>query len=234
MDVSVAHLLGQARERFANQDYYGAAHLLEEIVAAGRAFADVHHLLGLSRSLLGQHERAVDEFDRALALNPRYIEAHIHRGIALSELGRVEEAETAFRQAAAHDRSAGPGFSRHVAAQLANQHAALGDAYAEAGALAEAVAQYVRAVELGPDFHDLRYRLARLMLEKGNALDAREHLERIVAANPDFVDARAALGLALYLAGDPEGARQQWSGVLARRPGHTRAAAYLSMLGRMS
>ncbi len=234
MDVSVAHLLGQARERFANQDYYGAAHLLEEIVGSGRAFADVHHLLGLCRSLLGQHERALEEFDRALALNPRYIEAHIHRGIALSELGRADEAETAFRHAAAHDRPTAVGFSRHVAAQLANQHAALGEAYAEAGALGEAVSQYTRAVELGPDFHDVRYRLARMLLERGSALDAREHLERIVAANPDFVDARAALGLALYLAGDPDGARQQWAAVVERRPGHTRATAYLSMLGRMA
>jgi tetratricopeptide (TPR) repeat protein len=234
MDVSVAHLLGQARERFANQDYYGAAHLLEEIVGSGCAFADVHHLLGLCRSLLGQHERAVEEFDRALALNPRYIEAHIHRGIALSELGRPVEAEASFRQAAAHDRPTAVGFSRHVAAQLANQHAALGEAYAEAGALGEAVTQYTRAVELGPDFHDVRYRLARMLLERGSALDAREHLERIVAANPEFVDARAALGLALYLAGDPDGARQQWAAVVERRPGHTRATAYLSMLGRMA
>ena len=142
MDVSVAHLLGQARERFANQDYYGAAHLLEEIVSSGRAFADVHHLLGLCRSLLGQRERAIDEFDRALALNPRYIEAHIHRGIALTELGRVDEAEASFRQAANHDRPTSTGFSRHVASQLANLHAGLGEAYAEAGAMTDAVAQY--------------------------------------------------------------------------------------------
>jgi len=234
MDVSVAHLLGQARERFANQDYYGAAHLLEEIVGSGRAFADVHHLLGLCRSLIGQRERAVEEFDRALALNPRYIEAHIHRGIALTELGRVAEAEASFQQAANHDRPTGAGFSRHVAAQLANLHAGLGEAYAEAGALSDAVAQYTRSVELGPDFHDVRYRLARLLLEGGNALEAREHLERIVAANPEFVDARAALGLALYMAGDPEGAKGQWSLVLQRRPGHARATAYLSMLGRMA
>ena len=39
-------LLTRARERFAVQDYYGAVHLLEEIVDGGRAFADVHHLLG--------------------------------------------------------------------------------------------------------------------------------------------------------------------------------------------
>ncbi|HEX9894351.1 MAG TPA: tetratricopeptide repeat protein [Gemmatimonadales bacterium] len=234
MDVSVAHLLGQARERFANQDYYGAGHLLEEIIGSGRAFADVHHLLGLCRSLLGQHERAIEEFDRALALNPRYIEAHIHRGIALSELGRTEAADAAFRQAAENDQPTETGFSRHVAAQLANQHAGLGEAYAEAGALSEAVTQYARAVELGPDFHDVRYRLARLLLERGNALEARVHLEQIVAANPEFVDARAALGLAHYMGGDPQAARLEWRAVLERRPGHARATAYLSMLGRMA
>lgn len=194
----------------------------------------MHHLLGLCRSLLGQHERALEEFDRALALNPRYIEAHIHRGIALSELGRVADAETAFRQAASHDRPTGVGFSRHVAAQLANLHAGLGEAYAEAGALNDAIVQYSRSVELGPDFHDVRYRLARLLLERGNALEAREHLERIVVSNPQFVDARAALGLALYLAGDPDGAKVQWAAVLQHRPGHARATAYLSMLGRMA
>jgi tetratricopeptide (TPR) repeat protein len=234
MHVSVDHLLTQARERFGNQDYYGAAHLLEEIVAGGHAFADVHHLLGLCRSLLGQHERALAEFDQALALNPRYIEAHIHRGIILSELGLPAEAEAAFRSAARYDVPTATGFSRHVAARLANLHAAVADAYAEAGAMAEAVAEMERAVELGPAFHDIRYRLARLHLERGNALAAAEHLEQIVTDHPDFLDARAALGLARYLAGDPDGARTQWAEVLARRPDHARAAAYLALLGRAS
>lgn len=234
MHVSVDHLLTQSRERFGNQDYYGAAHLLEEIVAGGHAFADVHHLLGLCRSLLGQHERALNEFDLALGLNPRYIEAHIHRGIVLSELGRPEEAEAAFRSAASFDVPTATGFSRHVAARLANLHAAVADAYAEAGALPDAVAEMERAVELGPAFHDIRYRLARLLLEQGNALGAGDHLEQIVSDHPNFLDARAALGLARYLAGDPDGARAQWAEVLARRPDHARAAAYLALLGRAS
>jgi hypothetical protein len=63
MQVSSDHLLNQARERFAVQDYYGAAHLLQDLVASGRSFADVHHLLGLALALLGQKDRALAEFD---------------------------------------------------------------------------------------------------------------------------------------------------------------------------
>ena len=53
--------LDRARERFAVQDYYGTVHLLEEIVATGRAFADVHHLLGVSLVLVKSWERGARE-----------------------------------------------------------------------------------------------------------------------------------------------------------------------------
>src|SRR5207237_9756941 len=95
MDVSPEHLVEQARERFELQDYYGAIHLLEEVVASGRAFADAHHLLGLSYSLVGQQEQAVAQLDRALALNARYIEALIDRAIVLNELARGAEGDGA-------------------------------------------------------------------------------------------------------------------------------------------
>ena len=226
-------LLGQARERFAAQDYYGAAHLLEEVIASGRSFADAHHLLGLSHALLGQRDRALAEFERALSLNPGYIEANIHRGILLNELGRTQEAEAAFRQATAHGQPSVKGFSRPVASRLANLHAELGEAYSETGALTEAIAEFRRAVELGPAFHDLRYRLARLLLEAGRPLEAREELERILEGHPDFLDALASLGLAHYLAGDAAQARTVWARCQAHRPSNARVEAYLAMAGRL-
>src|SRR5256885_504297 len=57
MEVSPERLVEQANERFQLQDYYGAIHLLEEVVGTGREFADAHHLLGLSYSLAGQADR---------------------------------------------------------------------------------------------------------------------------------------------------------------------------------
>jgi tetratricopeptide (TPR) repeat protein len=232
MRISDEPLINQARERFALQDYYGAIHLLEEVVESGRSFADVYHLLGLCYALLGQPHRALEHFASALELNPRYIEAHIHRGVLLNDLGRTGEAEDAFRQAAQHNERLPSGYPAHVAANLANHHALLAAAYAEHGAFTEAIAQYRRAVELGPAFADLRYRLARALLEAGDVLSAREELERVARERPNFVDALASLGLARYLSGDAAGAQQVWKEVLLARPKHARVEAYLAMLER--
>jgi tetratricopeptide (TPR) repeat protein len=232
MRISDEPLINQARERFALQDYYGAIHLLQEIVESGRSFADCHHLLGLCYALLGQSQRALEHFGQALELNPRYIEAHIHRGILLNDLGRTEEATEAFRQAAAHNTAHPGGYPAHVAASLANHHALLAAAYAESGALPEAIEQYRRAVELGPGFADLRYKLARALLEAGEVLAAREELERVVGDRPNFVDALASLGLARYLSGDVVGAQAIWRECLLARPKNARVEAYLSMLER--
>src|SRR5258705_6348394 len=232
MDVSPEHLVEQANERFQLQDYYGAIHLLEEVIATGRAFADAHHLLGLSLSLAGQQDKALEQLDRALALNPNYIEALIHRALVLNELGREEEANAVLRRARQVTTERRGGFHGHVAAKLANQHAALGNAYYEPGGLNQAVAQYEAALELGPGFHDVRYKLGRVLLEAGRALDAHEHFQTIVRERPSFLDAAAMLGLACYLAGDGLAARTVWEELRARRPEDPRVEAYLALLSR--
>src|SRR5439155_27343686 len=124
------------------------------------------------------------------------------------------------------------GLPAHVAAKLANQHAALGDAYLEAGALPQAIDQYQTALALGPTFHDLRYKLGRMLLQGGQALQAREQFEIIVRHRPAYLDAAAMLGLACYLAGDGLAARAMWEDCRERRPEDPRVEAYLAMLAR--
>src|SRR3989442_163529 len=196
MDVSPEHMVEQARERFQLQDYYGAIHFLEEVIASGRAFADAHHLPGLSLSLVGQPEPALAQLDRALHLNPHYVEALIHRAIVLNELGRETEADQAFRRAGQFAAERRQGFPGHVAAKLANQHAALGEAYLEAGGLAQAIAQYETALALGPSFHDLRYKLGRILLQAGRAPHPPGQVETNVRQPPAHPDAAAMPGLA--------------------------------------
>lgn len=232
MNVAPEHLVEQARERFGLQDYYGCIHLLEDVIESGRGFADAHQLLGVALHLVGQPDRALEALETAIRLNPRYVEALIHRGLVLNDLGRSDEAAASF--AAAYDSGSRmrDGIPEHHAAKLANQHAELGEAYAEAGVLPQAIEQYRTALKLGPTFHDLRYRLARLLMEAGRALEAREELEAVVAARPGFVEAKGALGMASYMAGDKTSAGLIWSEIVADHPDDVRAQAYLAMLRR--
>ena len=232
MDVSPDQLVGDAKERFDAEDYFGAIHLLEELIDTGKAFADAHHLLGLSYHMLGHSQRALESLNRALALNPRYVEALMHRALVLDAMGRSYDAAQDLARAREYDAGRQDGISTNEAAKLANMHAALGEAYVESGATDQAIEQSRRALELGPTFHDLRYRLARLLLDAGRAPEARAELETVVQVRPQFYDAQAALGLAAYAAGDLESARKTWKALQAGRPDEPKVRAYLSMLER--
>src|SRR5437879_3380549 len=96
----------------------------------------------------------------------------------------------------------------------------------------QAIEQYQAALALGPAFHDLRYKLGRILLQAGRALDAREHFEIIVRARPSYLDAAAMFGLACYLAGDGLAARAVWEELRERRPEDPRIEAYLALLDR--
>lgn len=229
---SAEHVLARARDRLAVGDYRATVLCCEQVIAEGRPFADAFHLLGVAFALLGQPDRALEAFDQALLRNPRYLEALVHRALALSALGRGDEAQQALSHAAHLTPPPVAGLPAVVAGQLANRHGDLARAYEEAGQPSRAIAEYRRALELGPAFHDLRYRLARVLLETGAALEARDELERVLAANDEFLDARVSLGLAHYMAGDELGARRIWDECLVRRPRYARAQSYLSMLDR--
>jgi tetratricopeptide (TPR) repeat protein len=232
MHGNADHLLDRARERFAAGDSFGTLYLLDELLESEPGFADVHQLRGVALALLGRPEDALAAFDAALQLNPGYVEALIHRGLVLADLGRNEEAEESFRRATEIHVDGGH-FPRVVAGRLANLHAQLGEAYADAGALHEAAGEYQRAHKLGPEFHDLRNRLGKHLLAAGRYLEAREELEQVLKARPELEDARTSLGLACYLSGDTDGAREVWRECRERRPDDARIEAYLAMVERV-
>lgn len=233
MDARPDHLVRSARERFDAGDAHGAILLLSELTASGQAFADAWNLLGLSYAMIGRREDALVQFDRALQLNNRYVDAHLNRAIVLSDLGRAEEAQEGFAQAQNLGAVDHTGFAAPVASQLANLHADLADAYIEAGGTKQAIGQLEAAVALRPQFVDLRYRLARLYLDEGRTERARLELEGVVAQRPTFADAWITLGMARYLGKDLAGARRAWEEAKRLSPDDLRTGPYLALLARV-
>ncbi len=227
--MNTDQLIARGKECLAQNDYVGAISALREATEREPGYADVRHLLGLALGLAGQAEAALKEFDRALALNPAYVEAHLNRAIMLNDLGRYDEAREAFRQAWDSDHSAGRPFSRSVSARLANLHMELGDLYADLGSYVDAVEQYRSAAKLRPDFLDIRTKLARAELERGELEGAKQELGSVLSENPEYVEARVVLGLVHYRAGEYESAASEWQACLRQVPDHPKARAFLNM-----
>lgn len=228
----VADPIGLARERFALRDYHGVVLLVREAVRNGQDFADARHLLGLALSMLDRHEEALQEFDAAIARNPRYLEAHVNRAVLLAGLGREQEAQAAFAFAGELGKVDASGFPAAVGNRLANAHAGLGHEYRQAGALEEAEAQFRRALELRPGFPDVRIALARVLLERGAPAEAAVELDAVLVTRPDLLDATLLRGLAAYLLGDLGTAEARWNQAAALAPEEPRVETYRAMLAR--
>lgn len=227
--MNTDQIIAKGKECLAQNDYVGAISALREAADREPGYADVRHLLGLALGLAGQPEAALEEFDRALALNPSYVEAHLNRAITLNDLGRYEEAREAFRLAWDSDHSAGRPFSRSVSARLSNLHMELGDLYADLGSYKEAVGQYQSATNLRPDFLDIRTKLARALMESGDLRGALNELNGVLGEYPEYVEARVAIGLVYYRAGQYDSAAAEWRTCLRQVPDHPKARAFLNM-----
>jgi len=55
--------------------------------------AEALYLRGRVWTVLGQHRRAVSDFDKSLAVRPLVAEVYYHSGLANQELGELEDAE---------------------------------------------------------------------------------------------------------------------------------------------
>ncbi|GAB7014846.1 hypothetical protein JCM10550A_02120 [Methanogenium cariaci] len=58
-----------------------------------------YYVSGYIISYMGEDERALPHFDRALEVDPAYARAWYYKGKSLSHLGRTQEAETCFLRA---------------------------------------------------------------------------------------------------------------------------------------
>jgi tetratricopeptide (TPR) repeat protein len=225
-------LLSLAKERFAVRDYHGAALLLTSLTQEGPAFADAFNLLGLSLAMVDRGDDAVEAFDQALRVNPRYVEAYLNRAVVLNHLGRESDAEVSMARAAELGAADESGYPSVVANTLANSHLSLGHAYREAGALELAINQYRRALELRPYFNDVRLALSRTLMEHNQPGEAAAVLDEVLRVRPTWLDAMLLRGLAAYLQGDLDAAGTIWDEASMRHPEEPRLEIYRSMLAR--
>jgi tetratricopeptide (TPR) repeat protein len=230
MDEHTKQLLILGREHYAKREYEKAEQLLRQVLETEDRFADVHDMLGVICHARGNFAQAEHHFERAIAINPSYTEAALNLAVTYNDRGKYEAARQVYARIKGQPTGAVSGLDPFVRGKIANMHADIGQAYADAALPREAITEYEKAVALCPQFADLRTRLGTLLREMNELARAREQYEAAVAARPSYVPARVQLGVTLLSMGDPDGAEEQWRRVLEIEPDNGRAKMYLRML----
>jgi len=226
----VRQVLAFGTAAWERDDFEDAYRHFIDILQDHPNFADIRNRAGLCLAMMGDAEGALEHFDAALEVNDAYAEAHLNRALVLNDLGRFDEAAECFNRARAVDLRDSQAFPSHLGNQLANAHALTGDLYLAADRPEEAIVAYEAAVEIRPQFLDLRFKLAEAYMDLDRWADARSHLEEILEENPHFAGARVRLGALLKRLGNTEGARREWEACAEQAPADRRIRAYLASL----
>lgn len=233
MDERLKQTLVLAREYYGKREYDKAEPLLREVVVVEDRLADVHDMLGVIAHARGNLVVAEHHFERALAINPAYTEAALNLAVTYNDRGKYDAAREIQARLHASGNGSNVRLDPFARGKLANMHADLANAYAEAGLKREAIDELEKAVRLCPQFADLRTRLGALYREVSDLDAAKSQCLAAIDARPTYVPARIQLGVVLAEQGDAQAAEAEWVHALELEPDNARAKMYLRRSGTL-
>jgi tetratricopeptide (TPR) repeat protein len=177
VSLKPSHLLARVRlgnafradSRFedAFKEYGAALRIDSSFAPAIRALAETHHQYGDTLLRSGKVAVAIDEYKKALSVEPRMAKTHANLGIALADQGKLDEAIAHYRSSIA---------LRPDPETLNN----LGAALAQSGRWQEAIQRYREAIQLDPNYIEARVNLGSALALRGSNEEAVAQLEEAV------------------------------------------------------
>lgn len=167
-----------------------------------------HTLRVNPRSYLGAHaigeehlhahrlDQAIEWATRTLAINPDFVKAHIHLGLAWSQKGQLDRAIQVYRSALARK----PSTVGTRAKPVASLHNNLGMALLQTGDEASAVTCFRQAIAIFPRSPNAHLNLARVAMANQRYQEAAVELEAVLALDPSSAHIRQAVDQARALA----------------------------------
>ncbi len=221
----------RGRGGFASGDVDQALETLSTLLKSRSDLADVHYMVGVLRDRKGDPDGASESLRNAIRLNPGYAEALLALALVHERRGEYDRSQEYAVRAASLSRRDGRSLDATTRGKLANLQAAVADAYVQVGELREAIEAYRKALDLSPEFQDIRQRLAATLRESGLPDKALAEFQRVLRAKPKLQAARVQLGLTYYTLGRTPDARREWNNVLREEPSNSHAQMYLRMVG---
>ena len=212
-----------------------AAELAEKHLRKYPKDAPVRVILARAELAQGKFQKAYQELEKALATDPRNIDALYYLAIVSRVLSHQEyqrlyamapdstRVHLLMAEAALAEEKFTEAEAEYLAALKSNPGSvevltALGELKRSQSKFDEAIAYYTQAERVGPLNYDIAYGLGACYTYKQEHLRAIEYLRKAVALAPDSAAGRFALGNALFQGGQTEAAIPELKAAIKREP----------------
>lgn len=221
--------LEEGRHAYSVANYPEAKKNFLVFIKEKDSFADVYNSLGMIFFLEDDPEASIKYYKKAIEINPAYSEALMNLVVVMHHVGNMSDAEIYMKQLKQIKEVEGTA-DRHCVGKLANKHAELGEMYKTLLMYDGAIEEYRKALELSPEFPDIRLSYAIILRDAGKVEDAIYELDKILINKPDFVPAYVHLGTCYYKMGYIGFAIKAWKKGFELDPNNKKLQSFLFVL----
>ncbi|KAF0182307.1 MAG: hypothetical protein FD164_1146 [Nitrospirae bacterium] len=137
--------------------------------------------LGQAHFYKNEPEQAMNQFQKALDLNPNFVQARIFSALVLLQQRRTDDAITEAKKAIEKDEKNAVAYNVLASALMAK------------GQVDEASRAFSRAIEIAPNYADAHMKKGMLSLSLGKVQEAENELKTVVNLSPELLNSRMML-----------------------------------------
>lgn len=137
--------------------------------------AEEHFRQGNDLSRAGEFDKAAEQYEKALEIDPQYVDAMTNLGVAYYNLGQLDKAIEQYSKAI----ELAPGDA-DIRSNLAAAHVQKHQSSGDQEELNRALEQYEKAIELNPDLAEAHFGLGVIYALQGENAQAIQAFERFL------------------------------------------------------
>jgi tetratricopeptide (TPR) repeat protein/S1-C subfamily serine protease len=211
LDSSDLNLLNEKAVILATQKQYPAAITIYSEIISKQPEAYAYSNRGAAKSALGNKQDAILDYNRAIALNPKYADAYHRRGLAKSDLGNKQDAILDYNQAIA------------LNPKFVDAYYHRGIAKSALGNKQDAILDYNRAIALNPRDTQAYNNRGAAKYALGNEQDAIVDFDRAIVLSSKNIEAYNNRGIAKSALGNKQAAILDYNRAIDINPKFTEA-----------
>tara|TARA_Y100001970_G_scaffold291020_1_gene426727 strand:+ start:182 stop:2170 length:1989 start_codon:yes stop_codon:yes gene_type:complete len=142
----------------------------------------LYNILGAAKAAQNFLEESVENYKKALSLNPKYAQAYNNLGVALQKLKKIDEAIENYNKAI------------NLKNDFAEAYNNLGSAIKENNELKNSLFYFEKAIKIKSDYAEAYYNKAATCEALGEKTEAISNYKKAINSKPDYVQAYNDLG----------------------------------------